>query len=296
LEKLDQSSMFSQLIAYTLTALSVLGIGKKYTQKLVDALLRRQASKKNKSPPEDVLRRETVLDEHAITRRSGRRLSTVFKNVGGSNIELTVIDDQEKANAAVSHFSNPMKQNDSNLVGRLQTNFQAPSPSPRRGGASSSMEEKMEQLIRDNIEMKKQLKENKKQLQKLTQKVVGSKPGKTTPGSQAGAAETKTTTKQRTKRLSKVMKARRNSQSTSVQVHVDKATGRRYSVNTATGKSTWLDEEGEGASSPNKPEKRAVTKRQSFKTIKGENGTYYQNVDTGDTVWKVPKGGEIIEM
>jgi len=222
---------------------------------------------------------------------------------GGSNIELTVIDDQEKANAAVSHFSNPMKQNDSNLVGRLQTNFQAPSPSPRRGGASSSMEEKMEQLIRDNIEMKKQLKENKKQLQKLTQKVVGSKPGKTTPGSQAGAAKTKTTTKQRTKRLSKVMKARRNSQSTSVpvvhpeQIHVDEATGRRYSVDMNTGKSAWLDEEGEGdASSLNKPERSAVTKRQSFKQFTGETGTYYQNVDTGDTVWKVPKGGEIIEM
>ena len=157
------------------------------------------------------------------------------------------------------------------------------------------MEEKMEQLIRDNIEMKKQLKENKKQLIKLTQKLVESKTDKTTPGFKTGA-NTKTTNNQRTKRLSKVMKARRNSQSTSVQVHVDKATGRRYSVNTATGKSTWLDEEGEGASSPNKPEKRAVTKRQSFKTIKGETGTYYQNLDTGDTVWEVPKGGEIIEM
>ena len=143
--------------------------------------------------------------------------------------------------------------------------------------------------------MKKQLKENKKQLQKLTQK-------KTTPGSKTGA-NTKTNNKQRTKRLSKVMKARRNSQSTSVpvvhpeQIHVDEATGRRYSVDMNTGKSAWLDEEGEGsASSTNKPEKSAVSKRQSFKQFNGETGTYYQNVETGVTVWEVPKGGEIVEM
>ena len=64
-----------------------------------------------------------------------------------------------------------------------------------------------------------------------------------------------------------------------------------------TGVSTWIDEEGKGdASSLNKPEIRAVIKRQSFKQFTGETGTYYQNVDTGDTVWEVPKGGEIFEM
>ena len=94
--------------------------------------------------------------------------------------------------------------------------------------------------MRDNIEMKKQL-------QKLSQKVLGSRTGQTTHG-----AKTTTTTTQRTKRLSKVMKARRNSHSTKLpvvdptEVHVDAATGRRYSVNMNTGESTWLDEEGEG--------------------------------------------------
>ena len=153
------------------------------------------------------------------------------------------------------------------------------------------MEERMEQLMRDTIEMKQQLK-------KLSQK-VRSRTGKTTHG-----ATTTTSTAQRTKRLSKVMKARRNSHSSTQlpvvdpeQVHVDEATGRRYSVNTITGESVWIDEEGEGsASSLNKPEKSAVSKRQSFKQFNGETGTYYQNVETGDTVWEVPKGGEIVEM
>ena len=38
-----------------------------------------------------------------------------------------------------------------------------------------------------------------------------------------------------------------------------------------------------------------MSKRQSFnKQFEGETGTYYQNVDTGGTVWKVPEGGEIV--
>ena len=95
------------------------------------------------------------------------------------------------------------------------------------------------------------------------------------------------------------MKARRNSnQNINVQVavdpeevHVDETTGRRYSVNNTTGESAWLDEEDAGeASSANKPER----KRQSFKKFEGDTGPYYQNIDTGDSVWKVPEGGEIV--
>ena len=215
-------------------------------------MLLMNCAKKNKTrAPHDVLRREAILDEHAITKRQGgRRISTVFQNKGGdggrSDIELTVInDDQQNVNDAVGSFSNPMRRNNSNPVGRRRRSsapsaFVAPPPSPRRGGAPSSMEERMEQLMRDNIEMKKQL-------QKLSQKVLGSRTGQRTHG-----AKTTTTTTQRTKRLSKVMKARRNSHSTQLpkvdpeQVHVDEATGRRYSVNTNTGESTWLDEKGEG--------------------------------------------------
>jgi hypothetical protein len=226
-------------------------MSKKYVEKGADMLLMKCAKKNKTRAPHDVLRREAILDEHAITKRQGgRRISTVFQNKGGdggrSDIELTVInDDQQNVNDAVGSFSNPMRRNNTNPVGRRRRSsapsaFVAPPPSPRRGGAPFTMEERMEQLMRDNIEMKKQL-------QKLSQKVLGSRTGKTTHG-----AKTTTTTTQRTKRLSKVMKARRNSHSTKLpvvdptEVHVDAATGRRYSVNMNTGESTWLDEEGEG--------------------------------------------------
>lgn len=224
-----------------------------------------KCAKKNKTrAPHDVLRREAILDEHAITKRQGgRRISTVFKDNGGdggrSDIELTVINNQETASAAINSFSNPMRPNNSNPVGRRRRSsapsaFLAPPPSPRRAGASSSMEEKVEQLMRDNIEIKKQLKEevqkNRKQLKTLKQEIAELKTGKKTSSSKIAEKNNKNS-QQRAKRLSKVMKARRNSaQSMRVQVviepeevFVDETTGRRYSVNTM-GESFWLDEEG----------------------------------------------------
>ena len=75
------------LIAYLLTALSVLGVSKKYCQKGADALLKSRAKKNDTRVPHDVLRREAVLDEHAITRRNGgRRISTVLQLDGDLNI------------------------------------------------------------------------------------------------------------------------------------------------------------------------------------------------------------------
>ena len=230
-------------------------------------MLLMNCAKKNKTrAPHDVLRREAILDEHAITKRQGgRRISTVFQNKGGdggrSDIELTVINNQETANAAINAFSNPMKPN-SNPLGRRRRSsapsaFLSPPPSPRRAGASFSMEEKVEQLMRDNVEIKKQLKEevqkNRKQLKTLNQvkqEIAELRTGKKTSSSKTGEKFNKNS-QQRTKRLSKVMKARRNSaQSMRVQVViepeevlVDETTGRRYSVNT-TGESFWLDEEG----------------------------------------------------
>ena len=71
--KLNFSSMFSVLIAYTLTALSVLGTAKMFVQKGIDSYFRRRANKVK--VPSDVLRRERILDEHLITKGGSRRLS-----------------------------------------------------------------------------------------------------------------------------------------------------------------------------------------------------------------------------
>lgn len=279
--------MLSQLIAYALTALGVLGVGKKYTQKLVDVLLRRQASKKNKSPPADVVRRETVLDEHAITKRNGRRISTVFENVDSIStrpeIELTVIDDQNNADPgdAIS-FTNPMKQNNNDPVGPAPSAFLAP-----------SMEEKMDQMNRMMREMKKDNIEMKKQLKKLTHEAA-LRTGKTISSPKTDVQLNKDS-KQRTKRLSKVMKARRNS---SQSLHLDLATERKCKEKELTVINDLQNADpGDVISftNPMKP-KRCVPKRKSFRKIDDniETGIYYQNVETGETVWEVPEDGDIV--
>merc|ERR1712166_405834 len=208
LTKNDTSSMISVLIAYTLTALSVLGISKQYVQVFVDKILQRNADKKNKRPPHDVLRRQTVLQEHAITKRAGRRISTVFhddlkkdkkgdkdKNIEtiSTEIELTTSKDQ---NGNVE-FSNPMQgKGKGKKKRRPSAAFELPPPSPRRRGdveaiasmsatsatsASNTLVEKMQKEImmlkedrkqqtKDIIELKKKEKVKEKEINELKKK------------------------------------------------------------------------------------------------------------------------------
>ena len=286
--KLTPENQLAMVITYCLSVIATMGTIKTIVQLIIDTLFINKAEKDGVSPPEDVQRRVRVLEEHAITKRKGgqsRRLSALFSPTTiaspGSNvkelseIELTIRNGETDGGRL---FDNPMKRNNSNPVGRRRRSsapsaFVAPPPSPRRGGAPFTMEERMEQLMRDNIEMKKQL-------QKLTQKVLGPGTGKTAHG-----AKTTTTTTQRTKRLSKVMKARRNSHSTQLpkvdpeQVHVDEAAGRKYSVNMNTGESTWLDEEGEGGAEEVQVHVDEATGRR-----------YSVNTNTGESTWLDEEG------
>jgi hypothetical protein len=81
------------------------------------------------------------------------------------------------------------------------------------------------------------------------------------------------------------MKARRNSHSTQLpvvdpeQVHVDEATGRRYSVNMNTGESTWLDEKGEGGAEEEQVHVDEATGRR-----------YSVNTNTGESTWLDEEG------
>ena len=129
--------------------------------------------------------------------------------------------------------------------------------------------------------------------------------------------------KQRIKRLSKVMKARHNESigeggssmegevqqtvldvEAAVSIHVDEKSGRRYSCNAATGQTQWLSndngEDGteDGTTIEEQGErKQESTKRQSFrKIVDDDNAVFFQNVETGETVWKVPETGDLMEF
>jgi hypothetical protein len=115
--------------------------------------------------------------------------------------------------------------------------------------------------------------------------------------------------KQRIKRLSKVMKARQNVDEedeemkieldveAAVSMHVDEETGRQYSYNAATGHTQWLsdDDEKDGATHEEPGERQQEsTRRISFRKIVGDdNAVFFQNVETGETVWTLPKNGDL---
>ena len=84
-------SHIQALIAYLLTALSVLGVSKKYCQKGTDALLKSRAKTSNARAPHDVLRREAVLDEHAITQNGMRRVSPLCSNLMRSKLATVIV-------------------------------------------------------------------------------------------------------------------------------------------------------------------------------------------------------------
>ena len=113
--------------------------------------------------------------------------------------------------------------------------------------------------------------------------------------------------KQRIKRLSKVMKARQNEPvggggnsmdgevetvldvAAAVSMHVDEKTGRGYSYNAATGQTQWLFDDEENHVTE-------ITRRILFrKIVDDDNAVFFQNVETGETVWNMPKHGDLNE-
>ena len=85
-----------------------------------------------------------------------------------------------------------------------------------------------------------------------------------------------------------------------VSMHVDEETGRRYSYNAATDETQWLsndDEEDEVTIEEQGESKQRNRKRPSFrKLVSDKNEVYYQNVETGEDVWKMPVDGELLEL
>ena len=112
------------------------------------------------------------------------------------------------------------------------------------------------------------------------------------------------------KRLSKVMKARQNESGggggevkmelgvkAGVSMHVDAKTGRRYSYDASTGQTQWLSDKEETTIEEQGEKKQESSKRHSFrKIVGGDNVVFFQNIETEETVWEVPKNGDLVEL
>ena len=84
-----------------------------------------------------------------------------------------------------------------------------------------------------------------------------------------------------------------------VSIHVDEKTGHRYSCNAATGQSHWVsddEEEEDGATMEEQGERKQKSMRRiSFrKIVDDDEDVFFQNVETGETVWNLPKYGDVV--
>jgi len=100
--------------------------------------------------------------------------------------------------------------------------------------------------------------------------------------------------KKRIKRLSKIMRSRDVAAASNVEIFSD-GTGRKYSYNKTTKESVWLDEEESGVAIEEQGETKQKQKRQSFRKIVGDDkAVFFQNVETGETVWNRPVDSELV--
>lgn len=278
-----------------LTALSVLGTSKKYLQKGADILLKKCAKKNNTRVPHDVLRREAVLDEHAITKRNGgRRISTVLQlgsgeelNSGGEfdgDIELSSVEIK-------TMHSTPLREE-----GMVETSDAA---------NSAVVIKKMQEEIKEQKKEIDSLKENVALLMKLsTHKNPRVEVKEDHPSSDTAVSSIKdaknmhkylhwnkfkknvkasnsfksssssSRKKYRSKRLSTVIKARRNS------VLGKKTTGDNYK------------EEKKMSSSSNNNNKRRL-----FRIVENDEdggANYFVDIETNEIMWEMPEDGELV--
>ena len=179
--KLAILTRFGTVLTLLLTAMSSMKFVKVQLQRCIDHCIKTKAKKDRAEPAEDVLRRERVLDEHAITNTGNkmRRLSSKTSNTKPerkrrlssrdlmqqeqvstrSQIELTVMNG-DRPEDVFSAFTNPMRQQSNNRakqnpVGRRRRSSAPSVAQPPPSGGALSVEEKVAQLMRDNIELKK---------------------------------------------------------------------------------------------------------------------------------------------
>ena len=90
------------------------------------------------------------------------------------------------------------------------------------------------------------------------------------------------------------MRSRDVAAASNVEIFSD-GTGRKYSYNKTTKESVWLDEEESGVAIEEQGETKQKQKRQSFRKIVGDDkAVFFQNVETGETVWNRPVDSELV--
>ena len=82
-----------------------------------------------------------------------------------------------------------------------------------------------------------------------------------------------------------------------VSMHVDEKTGHRYSYNEATGQTQWLSNDDDGSEATDEEMGETKQTKTLFrKIVDDDDGVYYENTETEEVVWTLPKDGKLEEL
>merc|ERR1712166_446158 len=139
LDAKDLLALFTAVFTLLLSIMSFMKIVKIFGQKYLDAYLRFKAEKNGTAIPEDVLRRQRVLDEHNLTNKGTRRLSSV----GNVLMGLKNMQDKDKNTDAdaetVMNIKKPKKKRRRRLSSRelIEEQNMMSNPMPKKTTAAS---------------------------------------------------------------------------------------------------------------------------------------------------------------
>ena len=140
----DLLALFTAVFTLLLSIMSFMKIVKIFGQKYLDAYLRFKAEKNGTAIPEDVLRRQRVLDEHNLTNKGTRRLSSV----GNVLMGLKNMQDKDKNTDAdaetVMNIKKPKKKRRLSSRELIEEQDMMSNPMPKKKTAASSVIEMTE--------------------------------------------------------------------------------------------------------------------------------------------------------
>ena len=259
LDSKDMTTLFISVLTLLLSIMSLMHLSKMISERWIDVWLTWYAEKNESyTLPEDVQRRQRVLEEHAITGVPGssqRRMSSMHNIHGGSGpppqrqrrLSSRELMQQKKSNTTV----------DSNVVADIELTIKNGDSDARVFANPMKKNNRQTSSANGDVELKREIAELKKEMQEMKKQMAMMISGAAVPSPKTVAKTTPKTknkkwksAKNKLKSVSAFKQRRRSTLMTSsaevdltssVNIHVDEATGRKYSFNATTGGSEWLD-------------------------------------------------------
>ena len=249
-DKVEMVARIASMFALLLSAMSGMKFFKTYLQLVIDTCFFK--CKKRREVPEDVLRRERVLDEHNLTAKGTRRLSSV----GNVLMGLKNMQDKDKNTDAdaetVMNIKKPKKKRRLSSRELIEEQNMMSNPMPKKKTAASSVIEMTELSLASSSRStnSSDIIEVKEENQKLRLELVGLRDEMESKlyNQEQEALRQKEEMEARFEKQQKqindlVATISSNSTDPNIEITTDEESGRRYSYNHSSGKTTWVDEE-----------------------------------------------------